>query len=78
GVALDTSNLPMEPPPPYPLYQQTQQPLQQQQQPPPQSHPIQGCSNDPQVANSSNNSTNNSTSLCPRCTTSSSTSIPVL
>ncbi|XP_052416750.1 CREB-regulated transcription coactivator 3 isoform X1 [Carassius gibelio] len=37
GVALDTSNLPMEPPPPYPLYQQTQQPLQQQQ--PPQTHP---------------------------------------
>ncbi|XP_056610656.1 CREB-regulated transcription coactivator 3 isoform X1 [Triplophysa dalaica] len=25
GVALDTSNLPMEPPPPYPLYQQSQQ-----------------------------------------------------
>ncbi|CAM4527828.1 unnamed protein product [Leuciscus chuanchicus] len=38
GVALDTSNLPMEPPPPYPHYQQTQQPLQQQQQQPPQSH----------------------------------------
>ncbi|XP_066509650.1 CREB-regulated transcription coactivator 3-like isoform X2 [Hoplias malabaricus] len=36
GVALDTSNLPMEPPPPYPLYQQSQQSLQQQQ---PQSHP---------------------------------------
>ncbi|KAG9261309.1 CREB-regulated transcription coactivator 3-like [Astyanax mexicanus] len=35
GVALDTSNLPMEPPPPYPLYQQSQQPLQQQS---PQSH----------------------------------------
>ncbi|KAK7176098.1 hypothetical protein R3I93_000376 [Phoxinus phoxinus] len=34
GVALDTSNLPMEPPPPYPHYQQTQQ----QQQQPPQSH----------------------------------------
>ncbi|XP_056114991.1 CREB-regulated transcription coactivator 3 isoform X1 [Rhinichthys klamathensis goyatoka] len=32
GVALDTSNLPMEPPPPYPHYQQTQQ------QQPPQSH----------------------------------------
>ncbi|XP_015198756.2 CREB-regulated transcription coactivator 3 isoform X2 [Lepisosteus oculatus] len=30
GVALDTSNLPMEPPPPYPLYQQSQQPMQQQ------------------------------------------------
>ncbi|XP_052009604.1 CREB-regulated transcription coactivator 3-like isoform X2 [Xyrauchen texanus] len=37
GVALDTINLQMEPPPPYPLYQQSQQPLQQQQQPP-QSH----------------------------------------
>ncbi|XP_016142641.1 CREB-regulated transcription coactivator 3-like isoform X2 [Sinocyclocheilus grahami] len=34
GVALDTSNLPMEPPPPYPLYQQTQQPLQQSSQHP--------------------------------------------
>ncbi|KAG1935062.1 CREB-regulated transcription coactivator 3 isoform X2 [Pimephales promelas] len=34
GVALDTSNLPMEPPPPYPHYQQTQQ----QQQQPSQSH----------------------------------------
>ncbi|XP_026793401.1 CREB-regulated transcription coactivator 3 isoform X1 [Pangasianodon hypophthalmus] len=30
GVPLDTSNLPMEPPPPYPLYQQSQQTLQQQ------------------------------------------------
>ncbi|XP_016147865.1 CREB-regulated transcription coactivator 3-like [Sinocyclocheilus grahami] len=52
GVALDTSNLPMEPPPPYPLYQQTQQPLQQhqQQQPPPQSHPsIQQSSQHPAV-----------------------------
>ncbi|KAJ8340324.1 hypothetical protein SKAU_G00349570 [Synaphobranchus kaupii] len=29
GVALDTGSLPMEPPPPYPLYQQSQQPLQQ-------------------------------------------------
>ncbi|MCJ8747374.1 hypothetical protein PDJAM_G00152700 [Pangasius djambal] len=36
GVALDTSNLPMEPPPPYPLYQQSQQTLQQQSA---QSHP---------------------------------------
>ncbi|KAG9352303.1 hypothetical protein JZ751_020716 [Albula glossodonta] len=34
GVALDTSSLPMEPPPPYPLYQQSQQALQQ-----PQAHP---------------------------------------
>ncbi|XP_022070789.1 CREB-regulated transcription coactivator 3 isoform X2 [Acanthochromis polyacanthus] len=43
GVALDTSNMPREPPPPYPLYQQSQhavdqgrqrqQPQQQQQQP---------------------------------------------
>ncbi|KAL1271020.1 hypothetical protein QQF64_030036, partial [Cirrhinus molitorella] len=48
GVALDTSSLPMEPPPPYPLYQQTQQPLQQQ--PPPQSHPsIQQSSQHPGV-----------------------------
>ncbi|XP_017314047.1 CREB-regulated transcription coactivator 3 isoform X2 [Ictalurus punctatus] len=36
GVPLDTSNLPMEPPPPYPLYQQSQQALQQQST---QSHP---------------------------------------
>ncbi len=35
---------------------------------------IKGCSNDQQVANSSNNST----SLCPRCRTSHSTSIPAL
>ncbi|XP_010875919.2 CREB-regulated transcription coactivator 3 isoform X2 [Esox lucius] len=28
GVALDTSSLPMEPPPPYPLYQQQHQPSQ--------------------------------------------------
>ncbi|XP_042616636.1 CREB-regulated transcription coactivator 3-like isoform X2 [Cyprinus carpio] len=56
GVALDTSNLPMEPPPPYPLYQQTQQQQQQQhqqqhqQQPPPQSHPsIQQSSQHPGV-----------------------------
>ncbi|KAM7424658.1 hypothetical protein PAMA_000828 [Pampus argenteus] len=45
GVALDTSNMPREPPPPYPLYQQSQhavdqgrqcqrQQQQQQQQPP--------------------------------------------
>lgn len=32
---MDTSNLPMEPPPPYPLYQQSQQTLQQSTQ----SHP---------------------------------------
>ncbi|XP_062845748.1 CREB-regulated transcription coactivator 3 isoform X2 [Trichomycterus rosablanca] len=36
GVPLDTSNLPMEPPPPYPLYQQSQQALQQQSS---QCHP---------------------------------------
>ncbi|XP_060767630.1 CREB-regulated transcription coactivator 3 isoform X2 [Neoarius graeffei] len=36
GVPLDTSNLPMEPPPPYPLYQQSPQTLQQQST---QSHP---------------------------------------
>ncbi|TSK20027.1 CREB-regulated transcription coactivator 3 [Bagarius yarrelli] len=36
GVPLDTSSLPMEPPPPYPLYQQSQQSLQQQ---PNQSQP---------------------------------------
>ncbi|XP_030621865.1 CREB-regulated transcription coactivator 3 isoform X2 [Chanos chanos] len=38
GVALDTSSLPMEPPPPYPLYSPSQQPLQQQQQQQQQSH----------------------------------------
>ncbi|KAM9494552.1 CREB-regulated transcription coactivator 3 isoform 5-T5 [Clarias gariepinus] len=36
GVPLDTSSLPMEPPPPYPLYQQSQQTMQQQST---QSHP---------------------------------------
>lgn len=42
GVALDTSNMPREPPPPYPLYQQSQHAVdqgrqrQQQQQPPQQ------------------------------------------
>lgn len=30
GIPLDTHNLPMEPPPPYPLYQQSQQTMQQQ------------------------------------------------
>ncbi|MFT7816442.1 CREB-regulated transcription coactivator 3 isoform X1 [Arapaima gigas] len=35
AIALDTSSLPMEPPPPYHLYKQSQQALQQQ----PQSHP---------------------------------------
>ncbi|KAA0723625.1 CREB-regulated transcription coactivator 3 [Triplophysa tibetana] len=33
GVALDTSNLPMEPPPPYPLYQQSQQSMHEAQHP---------------------------------------------
>ncbi|XP_018619155.2 CREB-regulated transcription coactivator 3 isoform X2 [Scleropages formosus] len=46
GVALDTSSLPMEPPPPYPLYKQSQQALQQQQSHPPlqqsTQHPQQG------------------------------------
>ncbi|XP_071394738.1 CREB-regulated transcription coactivator 3 isoform X2 [Centroberyx affinis] len=32
GVALDTSNMPMEPPPPYPLYQQSQHAVGQGQQ----------------------------------------------
>ncbi|KPP80117.1 CREB-regulated transcription coactivator 3-like [Scleropages formosus] len=45
-VALDTSSLPMEPPPPYPLYKQSQQALQQQQSHPPlqqsTQHPQQG------------------------------------
>lgn len=49
GVALDTSNLPMEPPPPYPHYQQTQQPLQQQQQPPQSHQSIQQSSQHPGV-----------------------------
>ncbi|XP_037550616.1 CREB-regulated transcription coactivator 3 [Nematolebias whitei] len=32
GVALDTSNMPREPPPPYPLYQQSQQAVDQSRQ----------------------------------------------
>ncbi|XP_029933067.1 CREB-regulated transcription coactivator 3 isoform X2 [Myripristis murdjan] len=38
GVALDTSNMPMEPPPPYPLYQQSQHAVGQQQQRQQQQH----------------------------------------
>lgn len=47
GVALDTSNMPREPPPPYPLYQQSQHAVdqarqcqQQQQQPLQQQQPV--------------------------------------
>ncbi|XP_026992951.1 CREB-regulated transcription coactivator 3 isoform X1 [Tachysurus fulvidraco] len=51
GVPLDTSNLPMEPPPPYPLYQQSQQTMQQQttqsHQPNLQQHQPQGGQQQP-------------------------------
>uniref|UniRef100_UPI0037E91D0B CREB-regulated transcription coactivator 3 isoform X2 n=1 Tax=Semicossyphus pulcher TaxID=241346 RepID=UPI0037E91D0B len=56
GVALDTSNMPREPPPPYPLYQQSQhavdQSRQRQQQ---QQQPVSPLQNVPLDFNSSQN-----------------------
>nr|XP_046252060.1 CREB-regulated transcription coactivator 3 isoform X2 [Scatophagus argus] len=50
GVALDTSNMPREPPPPYPLYQQPQHAVDQNRQrhpPPQQPQPISPLQNIP-------------------------------
>ncbi|XP_070410580.1 CREB-regulated transcription coactivator 3 isoform X3 [Nothobranchius furzeri] len=49
GVALDTSNIPREPPPPYPLYQQSQHAVDQsrQRQPPPPQQPVSPLQNIP-------------------------------
>uniref|UniRef100_A0A1A7WW42 CREB regulated transcription coactivator 3 n=1 Tax=Iconisemion striatum TaxID=60296 RepID=A0A1A7WW42_9TELE len=48
GVALDTSNIPREPPPPYPLYQQSQHAVDQsRQRQPQQQQPVSPLQNIP-------------------------------